>query len=244
MNQSDVHDEDAASGFTRRSVLAGAAATAAATVATPPCASAQSVDATAQQDMTVFVLLSAALTGIVEAKLAPGFNRVPPPPPPSTTPAPPIDFQKSDPGSDPVDIKQDYFVWINDRCPAAFENLLRMMRNSLTASDPAQAIIAQLQFEDDDKRTRSEVETKYLARSIVLMWYLGAWYDPGDLQAASRDPDPNRTLNFTVISPKAYSQAWALRVAQAHPMGFSQMQFGYWHRPPNKPIDFVGKDIS
>jgi hypothetical protein len=24
-----------------------------------------------------------------------------------------------------------------------------------------------------------------------------------------------------------------LRVAQAHPMGFSEMQFGYWTRPPN-----------
>ena len=34
--------------------------------------------------------------------------------------------------------------------------------------------------------------------------------------------------------------AGALRVAQAHPMGFSEMQFGYWTRPPNDIHDFIG----
>jgi len=28
-------------------------------------------------------------------------------------------------------------------------------------------------------------------------------------------------------------------VAQAHPMGFSEMQFGYWTRPPNELRDFI-----
>jgi hypothetical protein len=80
---------------------------------------------------------------------------------------------------------------------------------------------------------QSEVDAKYLARSIVLMWYLGAWYDPDKLQTSNAS-------DFVVISPKAYTQAWALRVAQAHPMGFSEMQFGYWTRPPNPRADFTG----
>jgi len=225
MSQIVVDDDNEATGLTRRTVLAGAAATAAVSMATAGSANAQSADADSRQDMVHFVVLSAALTGLAEAKLAPEFN-----------------LEKSDPGSDPVNIKKDYFVWINDRHPAAFENLLRLAKGSLTAANPAQAIIAKLQFKDDDKRTPSEVEAKYLARSIVLMWYLGAWYDPGDLEAASKNP--NRTVNFKVISPKAYTQAWALRVAQAHPMGFSQMQFGYWHRDPNKLSIFVGKEVS
>jgi hypothetical protein len=29
-------------------------------------------------------------------------------------------------------------------------------------------------------------------------------------------------------------------VAQAHPMGFSEMQFGYWARPPSPRPDFIG----
>lgn len=56
---------------------------------------------------------------------------------------------------------------------------------------------------------------------------------------AEGSKEPDFTPNFTVIS-KAYTQAWALRVAQAHPMGFSQMQFGYWNVEPNQRSDFAG----
>lgn len=82
-------------------------------------------------------------------------------------------------------------------------------------------------------------DTLYLGRSIVLMWYLGAWYDPRALQVINRNPDSD--LTFSVISPKAYTQGWALSVAQAHPMGFSQFQFGYWSRLPKDRDDFIGK---
>ena len=226
-------DDEQAGGVTRRTVLAGAAAaTAAATVgAIDTPASAHSVVSSSREDMVAFVLLSAALTGIAEAKLAPGFtNPVPPTP---------IDLQKLVPGSDPVDIKRDYFNWVNERHPAAFENLLRIAKDNVNGlPDRAQAIINKVQFEDDTRKTQSEVDVKYLTRSIVLMWYLGGWYDPGDLQASSKDS--NLTPNFKVISPKAYTQGWALRVAQAHPMGFSEMQFGYWTRPPNPRADFIG----
>jgi hypothetical protein len=100
----------------------------------------------------------------------------------------------------------------------------------LPAADRAQAIIDKVQATPD---------TKYLARSIVLMWYLGAWYDPDHLRALVERPNPP-PAKFEVISPKAYTQGWALRVAQAHPMGFSEMQFGYWSRPPSARTDFIG----
>jgi hypothetical protein len=214
MNET-VLDNNAVAGVTRRTVLAGAALTAAATVATTAPAAAQS--ANPREDMDLFMRLSAALTGIAETKLGPAV--------------------------DPVNVKGEYFIWINERYPSAFENLLRLAKESSSAADPAETIVTRLQFADTNTKPRSEIEAKYLARSIVLMWYLGAWYDPRDLEAAGKDLNPERTVQFTVISPKAYTQAWALRVAQAHPMGFSEMQFGYWHRPPNDRIDFVGGKI-
>jgi hypothetical protein len=202
--------EDETTGvLTRRTVLTGAAAaTAAATVGatldTP--AHAQSVDVNSQEDMDLFVRLSSALTGIPATKLVPG--------------------------SDPVNVKREYLTKANERCPAALENLLRLARKNRDAPD---RIIDALKFDDDDNKTPSDVEAKYLARSIVLMWYLGAWYEPTELKALRKDlpKDPTRVPKFEVVSPKAYTQAWALRVAQAHPMGFSEMQFGYWTRPPN-----------
>jgi Membrane bound FAD containing D-sorbitol dehydrogenase len=212
-------------GITRRTVLAGAAAsTAAATIAALDApARAHSVDANSPDDMNAFVQLSAALTGIDKGKLSPFV--------------------------DPVDIKRDYFKWVNEREPAAFENLLRIAKeNAGGQPDPAQPILAKL-LAGDATLTPSEIEAKYLARSIVLMWYLGAWYDPHKLRpkvipstpgAPESDASP---LDFEVISPKAYTQAWALRVAQAHPMGFSEMQFGYWAREPDTTLRFIGRDI-
>jgi hypothetical protein len=222
----NVTEEEQTGAVTRRTLLASAAAaTAAATVtaALDTPARAHSVDANSREDMVLFVLLSSALTGIAAGKLAPGFSLT----------APPIDLSKSNPGlDDPVDVKREYLTTANEKCPSALENLLQLVRKNLNAPNRAQAIIDALQFDDDDKnKTPSDIEAKYLARSIVLMWYLGAWYEPAELMTVRKDP--TRVPNFQVVSPKAYSQAWALRVAQAHPMGFSQMQFGYWTRPPS-----------
>jgi len=228
---------------TRRTVLTGAAAaTAAATVGatldTP--ARAHSVDPNSREDMLLFILLSSALTGIAPSKLAPGFALAPPTTNPPTVPPPPIDLSKSVPGSDPVNVKREYLALANEKSPSALENLLRLVKKNLNApnGDRAidadkrdEAIIKALQFNDDDQsRPPADVDAKYLARSIVLMWYLGAWYEPAELKALREDP--TRVATFQIVSPKAYTQAWALRVAQAHPMGFSEMQFGYWTREP------------
>jgi hypothetical protein len=223
---------------TRRTVLTGAAAaTAAATVvvALDTPARAHSVDVNSQEPMVLFVLLSSALTGILRDKLAPGFKPETSKPP---APEPPIDLSKAIPGSDPVNVKREYLTWTNERYPSGLEYLLRLVRKNLNAANRDQAIIDALQFDDDDKsKTPADIHAKYLARSIVLMWYLGAWYEPGELRSLRKDP--TRFPTFKVISPKAYTQAWALRVAQAHPMGFSEMQFGYWTRPPNSRTDFM-----
>jgi hypothetical protein len=214
-------EEEMAGGFTRRTVLAGAAA---ATAAMSVGAVDSPANAQPRQDMILFVLLSGALTGIAEAKLAPGFR-----PLPSLTD---IDVEKSEPGSDPVDVKQEYFNWVNKRRPGPFRRLLQITKDSLKSSDRAQAIIDKVQAGSD---------TKYLGRSIVLMWYLGAWYDPDNLRDLAELPNPPaKASKFEIISPKAYTQGWALRVAQAHPMGFSEMQFGYWARPPSPRTDFIG----
>jgi hypothetical protein len=208
--------------LTRRTVIAGAAAATAVAAVDAP-AHAQDVVADARTSMVLFVLLSGALTGIAESKLAPGF-----------------DLQKSIPGSDPINIKQEYFDWISRKRPIIFRTLLQIVREiaaqALTPPARAQAIIDKVQ---------EKPEIKYLARSIVLMWYLGAWYDPDNLRALAELPQPPAKASaFDVISPKAYTQAWALRVAQAHPMGFSQMQFGYWTHPAQPVDSFIGTNLS
>jgi len=124
--------------YTRRTLLAGAAAaTAVATVGTLSTApTARAADPNSAQDMLDFVALSAALTGVMATKLAPG--------------------------ADPIDIKRDYFKLFSEKRPAEFDKLLNSVRDNRNAP---QAIIDNVQ---------SDPDSKFLARSIVLMWYLGA----------------------------------------------------------------------
>jgi hypothetical protein len=193
--------EDAA-GITRRTVLAGVAATTAVvTVGVDAPAVAQS--ANPDSDMATFVQLSEALTGIPAGKLAPS--------------------------TDSIGLKQDYFRWVNDKERAKFASLLKIAKENASSS---QAMIEKLQATDD---------TKFLARSIVLMWYLGSWYTPDDLKKLvdSRSSPTPDFIPHTVISSKAYTQGWVWRIAQAHPMGYSDMQFGYWAREPAPLEDFI-----
>jgi hypothetical protein len=207
--------------FSRRTMLAGAMATTAiaavGAIDTPSLA--QSVDSNTPHDMVAFLLLSSALTGIVPISLAPGFN-------------PSADILDSDPGSDPINIKRDYFEWVYDRHAATFENLLQIAKDH---RDSAADIISNVSANDD---------TKYLGRSIVLMWYLGSWYDPADLASAT-----GPIFSSEVVSAKAYTQGWIWQIAQAHPMGYSNLQFGYWSRVPvdkndkNSPSGFITTDF-
>jgi Membrane bound FAD containing D-sorbitol dehydrogenase len=193
-------EDDHAFGLTRRTVLAGVAATTAAvTVGVDTPAVAQST----VSDMDAFLQLSEVLTGIPRGKLAPA--------------------------TDSIGLKQNYFDWVNEKKPAAFASLLQIARDN---KDAPQAIIDKSQASDD---------TKFLARSIVLMWYLGSWYSPDDLKRLVDEKSARVPLfvPHTVISPKAYTQGWVWRVAQAHPMGYSDMQFGYWARDPAPLEDFL-----
>ena len=73
-------EDEPVGAVTRRTVLTGAAPpTAAATVgaALDTPARAHSVDPNSREDMVLFMLLSSALTGIAQEKLAPGFHAAP-----------------------------------------------------------------------------------------------------------------------------------------------------------------------
>ena len=64
-----------------------------------------------------------------------------------------------------------------------------------------------------------------VAKNIIYMWYLGIWYDltvlPGEM--------PNKDF---VVSSKAYKNGLVWTTMAAHPMGYSEGNFGYWNTPP------------
>lgn len=194
----------------RRAMLAGTVASTAAAAVGPISGSAYAQGADPMQDMMKFLVLSGALTGIQIAKLAPEFQADPKKP----------GILNADPGVDPINVKNDYFKWINASDGATFGKLLQIASDN---SESAPDIINAVNASDD---------TKFLARSIVLLWYLGSWYEPKDLQKNSA-PGARALLDSQVLSAKAYTQGLVWQIAQAHPMGYSNLQFGYWSREPN-----------
>ena len=190
----------------RRAMVAGTVAMTA-VAAVPPLAdtayaeSAEGPDA----DMMAFLLLSEALTGVNRQTLAPELQEDK------------SEILNSDPGIDPINIKNAYFAWINANDEtSSFGKLLQL------AKDNRQSL-----GDIIPKVNSSAEDIKFLARSIVLLWYLGSWYKPDDLK--------NKVVLPKVVSPKAYTQGLVWQIAGAHPMGYSNLQFGYWSRDPHDP---------
>src|SRR6516225_1087239 len=211
---------DEAGQISRRTVLTGTVATTAAAAVVPIAGSAYAAapDVNSKQDMMAFLLLSAALTGVHLVNLAPEFA-------PDKS-----EILNSDPGVDPINIKNAYFAWINvNDSTSSFAKLIQLAKDN---RESAISIIAAVNASDND--------TKFLARSIVLLWYLGSWYKPADLKTNSATPGTRAGTPSEVVSPKTYTQGLIWQIVGAHPMGNSNLQFGYWSRDPrdaNNPAE-------
>lgn len=135
------------------------------------------------------------------------------------------------PAIDPTDIKQAYFGVAQKQDPVLFAQLL-----AIIAANPG--------LPPDQLATLVLVNSgdaiRFLARAIMLAWYLGNWYEPADLQRYAVPSPPDMPIPFRVISMDAYVNGWAWSVAQAHPMGYSNMTFGYWGAPPPPLADYIG----
>jgi hypothetical protein len=189
--------------ISRRAMVAVTVATTAMAAVLPLANSAYAQAPDPNTDMLAFVLLSEALTGVNKLTLAP-------------------ELSDSNPGFDPINIKDAYFTWIaGHAAPSTFRNLLQIAKDN--SASPTN-IIAKVNGSDD--------ETKFLARSIVLLWYLGSWYRPDDLKAGAV-PGRRQLVSSEVVSAKAYTQGLVWLIAGAHPMGYSNLQFGYWSRDPH-----------
>jgi len=189
-------------------VVATAATAAFGTVTISLPAAAESVPAA---DLNLFVQLSAKLTGIDALKLAPFI--------------------------DPINVGSEYFLAAKTAGGAKFDSMLQAFKNN-----PSDETVGNF--------LKPNSETRYLARSIILAWYLGAWYEPDTLEAeanqsskavanqpstlAANKPSARRynLVKCNIISPATYYQGWVWRVAQAHPMGYGNLQFGYWSKEP------------
>ena len=155
------------------------------------------------------------------------------------------------PNVDPLGMNHEIFAKVNED-PKRAATLSTMLQQFNAVADDKKNDVAGAMVTNWDKSNPAQVAMCFLGRSIILAWYLGAWYDPGDLQQhsyASHDKyysyrrySKNVLLPHSVLSPSAYSGGLVWRAMQAHPMGYSNLQFGYWGETP-PDLDLFTKPI-
>jgi hypothetical protein len=131
------------------------------------------------------------------------------------------------PAIDTMNVKQEFFDKAQAQAAAAFAQALTIAGNT-----PANTLGGVLLDQSGD-------DVRFLCRSIMLLWFLGQWFAPEDLKRYAVANPPAAPIPTTVVSSTAYTQAWIWKVAQSHPMGYSDWRFGYWSSPPPPLNDFI-----
>ncbi|MEW5699148.1 sorbitol dehydrogenase [Pseudomonas synxantha] len=133
------------------------------------------------------------------------------------------------PSPDPIKLPPLFFATAQQGMgAAAFSNLLTLYV-SVKGQPPAQIASAVL--------GSSDAQIAQGARSIMKLWLLGSWYQPYNQGTAHKG-------DTRVVSDQAYKESWAWKIAQSHPMGYSQYHFGYWNEQPPTLKQFTGVDAK
>jgi hypothetical protein len=128
------------------------------------------------------------------------------------------------PEIDPIGLASEYLTWIEQNADqAAFLQTLSTYQNIAAQFPPAEQP-AQVQQQILANPLMGDI-----ARRMIRLWYLSIWY-------TTEPPDPNG--DGQVVSMNAYTMGLAWDAAQAHPMGYSELHFGYWAVAP------PGNDVS
>lgn len=126
------------------------------------------------------------------------------------------------PSIDPIGLPQQFLTFISGQ-PAQAPVLQQLLTvyAGIAQQQPdlaQQAPLVQQQVMDD-------ATLAPLARRIIRLWYLGIWYQ-------DEPPAPDDGPVGQVLSMNAYTGGLAWDAAQAHPMGYSEMHYGYWSGTP------------
>jgi hypothetical protein len=133
------------------------------------------------------------------------------------------------PTIDPVGLPPVFLDYVCARVPPEALNALLSQYATLAADHvPPDEIARQVLAVPAQQKVPDAV---LVARSIMKLWLLGVWYPP--FGGPKFD-------GSAVVSDQAYIYSWAWKIAQAHPMGYSESFFGYWNSTPPSLEELTG----
>jgi hypothetical protein len=123
------------------------------------------------------------------------------------------------PSLDPQNILQtNYNAFVNNAGPYAVRLILGRFTSLKEQGFDDEKIAALISADSDNGP---------VAASIIKLWLLGSWYALGQQNVS------------VVVSSNSYTNGWIWPILQAHPMGYSMMEFGYWADQPPPLSEFL-----
>jgi hypothetical protein len=119
-----------------------------------------------------------------------------------------VSLKAVDPTSVESRMAADYLRLMKDQFGPGFNGLLTIYRSVATSADPLAALLASPGFTGDAEAA---------AKQIVNMWLLSQYGGPGKL--------PDQDAGF-------YEKGFVWPAINAHPIGFSHLNYGYWANKP------------
>ncbi|WP_434561324.1 sorbitol dehydrogenase [Pseudomonas sp. R1-6] len=135
------------------------------------------------------------------------------------------------PQIDPVGLPPIFLDYVTARISSDVLNALLTQYATLAADHVPPDQIAEQILKFNMQPTIPD--TVLAARSIMKLWLLGVWYQPFDTSDFKKG-------SSEVVADQAYIYSWAWKIAQAHPMGYSESFFGYWNGTPPSLKDLTG----
>jgi hypothetical protein len=133
-----------------------------------------------------------------------------------------LDLPKLSPGVDTIGIAAQYWDAVKTNLDPKFRPHLDEMLDNVTVTPmlPASKKLVEQLLADE--------KFGPIARSILKLWMLGAWYPPATPKKAKM-----------IVSSQAYKESLAWKAMQAHPMGYSMLPFGHWSAEPESLKQFL-----
>ena len=126
------------------------------------------------------------------------------------------------PNIDPVDIKTTYLEEFNSKVESKLDTEILSNYAFLEKEDKSDQEIGEAMLDSSNGE-----DFVMACRSLIFLWYSGAW--PTIIPATV--DQPASTIS-SLVSSKSYTAGLVWQVMQAHPMGDSNYQYGYWAEPP------------
>ncbi|NEO99630.1 MAG: hypothetical protein F6K58_13320 [Symploca sp. SIO2E9] len=127
------------------------------------------------------------------------------------------------PAIDPIGLAKQYLDYLQNEQTDVDESLINQLFTTFIGIADQPRISPEKLAQEVGKKILKDADVGPIARRIIRLWYLGVWY---------KNEPPKSFEDGTVISMNAYIRGLSWDAIQAHPMGYSEMRYGYWANPP------------